>query len=315
MYFVLRRRLLKMNINSICYEAKENQIFNYNFLFPNKTLNFPAGWQKFKGHKTARFYWEKDNKVNLIKIRNLKSKHPASICQEHSYSVPVYEKQVWKVRAKLEAHHELWATIKIHFSSHSSSRLSCISLDFSVEPECDYYSGIVTVPQGMDYAMVEIGTSEKGTLWIESVSFKRIFPVDKFNMDAQGRFNINNVESVTRILEPVDVNGIFELVTPTRDFVEDVQANTTESYSTMQDVFHLATYSFCVINQGTTEAVVQMQLSPNGINWAEDPIADDHIDAGQMKILVYNRFARFVRLKYWTDSSTTNLLIYFQGQG
>ena len=58
-----------------------------------------------------------------------------------------------------------------------------------------------------------------------------------------------------------------------------------------------------------------MQLSPNGINWAEDPIADDHIDSGQLKILVYNRFARYVRLKYWTDNGITKLRIYFQGQG
>lgn len=303
-------------MNPICCEANENQIFNYNFVFPDRTLDFPTGWQKFKGHKTALFCWEEDNQHSFrIGIKNLTSKHPASICQDPLYSVPVYEKQVWEIGAKLGVHHELWATIKVHFSSRSSSRESSISLDFMIGPGYDYYSGIVNVPQGMDYALVEIGTSEKGTLWIKDVFFTRIFPVEKYNVDAQGRLNINNVESVTRILEPVDVNGTFELVRPTRDFVEDVTADTTDRYSTIQDVFHLATYSFCVINEGVTQAVVQMQLSPNGINWAEDPIADDHIDAGQIRILVYNRFARYVRLKYWTESGTTNLRIYFQGQG
>jgi len=121
--------------------------------------------------------------------------------------------------------------------------------------------------------------------------------------------------SLDFMLEPVDVIGTFDLVPPTRDFVEDVKADTAKRYSTIQDVFQLTTYSFCVLNEGATESVVQMQLSPNGINWGEDPIADDHIAPGQMKILVYNRFARYVRLKYWTDSGTTNLRIYFQGQG
>jgi hypothetical protein len=303
-------------MDTVGCEANENQIFNHNFVFPNRSLDFPAGWEKFRGHRTAIFCWEEDNKHNFrIKIKNQKSKHPASITQEPSYIVPVYEKQVWKVGAKLGAHHELWATIKINFSCKASSLVSSICLEFLVGPKCDFYSGIVTVPQGMDFAMVEIGTSEIGTLWIGDVLFKRIFPVDQYSVDAQGRLNINNVESVTRILEPVNVNGTIELVKPTRDFVEDVIADTADRFSTMQDVFQLATYSYCVINEGATEAAVQMQLSPNGINWAKDPIADDHIDAGQMQILVYNRFAKYVRLKYWTDSGTTNLRIYFQGQG
>jgi hypothetical protein len=305
-----------MHLNSVFCDTNKNQIFNPNFVFPNRTLDFPAGWEKFKGHRTAIFCWEEDNKHEFrIGIKNLKSKHPASISQEPSYIVPVYEKQVWEVGAKLRAHHELWATIKINFSCKASPLVSSICLEFLVGPKCDFYSGIVTVPQGMDFAMVEIGTSEIGTLWIGDVFFKRILPVDQYSVDAQGRLNINNIESVTRILEPVNVNGTFELVRPIRDFIEDVAADTTERYSTLQDVFNLSTYSFCVINEGAAHAVVQMQLSPNGINWVEDPIADDHIDSGQMKILVYNRFARFVRLKYWTDSDTTILRIYFQGQG
>ena len=262
------------------------------------------------------FCWQEDNKHSYkIGIKNLKSKHLASICQDPSYSVPVYEKQVWEIRTKLKAHHKLWATIKVNFSSQASPRESSKCLEFMVGPESEYFSGIVTVPPGMDFAIVEIGTSEVGTLWIADVFFQRIFPAEKYNTDAQGRLNINNVESVTRILEPVNVNGTFELVKPIRNIVENVTADTTDRFSTMQDVFQLATYSYCVINEGAAEAAVQMQLSPNGINWTVDPIADDHIDAGQMSILVYNRFARYVRLKYWTDSGTTNLRIFFQGQG
>jgi len=293
----------------------ENQVFNHNFIYPNDMVNFPAGWQIFKGHNTASFYWELDSKQNYrVGIKNKKNT-PASICQEPFYNIPVYEKQVWEIGAMLKVNHKSWATIRVHFTSRSFSRPLSISLDFLLEPICHNYSGIITIPQGADYAMLEIGIEEAGCMWIEDVNFKRVFPIEKYDMDARGRLNINNVESVTRILEPVDVNGTFELVKPNKDFVEDVKADTIKRHSTIQDVFNLSTYSFCVINEGTNEAVVQMQLSPNGINWAEDPIADDHIDSGQLKILVYNRFARYVRLKYWTDNGITKLRIYFQGQG
>ncbi|PKM77860.1 MAG: hypothetical protein CVU90_05270 [Firmicutes bacterium HGW-Firmicutes-15] len=303
-------------MESMCFEFENNQVFNHMFAYADKTGEFPAGWQKYRGRTTADFYWERDDKQNYcVKIKNRVSRLPASICQERSYRIPVYEKQVWQVGAAIKVNHEISAAIKVHFFSPSSSRVIYTSLDFMLEPERDFYCGIVTVPTGVDYALIEIGTSEAGMLSIIDVFFTRVFPVEKYDVDAQGKLNINNVESVTRIIEPVDVNGTFELVRTTRDFSEDVTADTTERSSTMQDVFHLATYSFCVINEGATEAIVQMQLSPNGINWAEDPIADDHIDAGQMRILVYNRFARYVRLKYRTDSGTTDLRIYFQGQG
>jgi len=303
-------------MESMCCEFENNQVFNHMFAFADKTGDFPAGWQKYHGRITADFRWERDDKQNYcVKIRNRVSRLSASICQERSYRIPVYEKQVWEVGAAIKVDHVLSATIKVHFFSPYSSRVLYTSLDFMLEPEQDFYCRVVTVPTGVDYALIEIGTSEAGTLSIIDVFFTRVFPVEKYDMDAQGRLNINNVESITRILEPVDVKGTFELVRPTRDFVEDVTADPTEKSSTIQDVFQLATYSFCVVNQGAVEAVVKMQLSPNGINWLEDPIADHHVKAGQMRILVYNCFARYVRLRYHTDSGTSILSIYFQGQG
>jgi hypothetical protein len=297
-------------------EFNDNQVFNHIFAFANKTEEFPAGWQKYRGRTTADFCWGSDDKqIFCVKISNRVSRLPASICQERSFRIPVYEKQVWEVGAAIKVDYVLSATIKIHFFSQYSSRVLYTSLDFMLEPERDFYCGIVTVPTGVDYALIEIGTSEAGTLSIIEVFFTRVFPLEKYDMDARGRLNIKSVESVTRILEPVDVNGTFELVRPTRDFSEDVTSDTTERSSTMQDVFHLATYSFCVINQGAVDAVVKIQLSPNGINWLEDPIANHHVEAGQMRILVYNCFARYVRLRYRTDSGTTDLAIYFQGQG
>ena len=303
-------------MDSIYCEANENQIYNHNFLYANKSCDFPEGWQIYRGSKSAKFSWEeKHGHSNRIRIINQLPMHPASIIQENFFAVPVYEKQVWEVGAVLKADHRLQAAIKIHFISRSYSRVIVRCIDFRLETKSDYCYGTLTVPAGFDYALVEIGTTEAGTVWIKDVCFKRVFPIGKYDTDARGRLNINTVESLKRIIEPVKVEGKFDLVRQTRDFVEDLTANPTEKTSTMQDVFYLATYSFCVINQGSVAALVRLQLSPNGMDWVEDPIADDHLDGGKMAILVYNRFARYVRLKYRTEDGSTLLKIYFQGQG
>jgi len=297
-------------------EANDNQVFNPSFVFSNRAGSFPEGWHKCRGRKTARFFWDKDEKQNnYIRIKNRFPKNSATIIQDRSYVIPVYEKQVWEVGAILKADRKLLATIKVHYIAPFSSRVLNSSLCFKLDSKCEYYLGIVTVPAGVDYARLEIGTLEAGTLWIESVSCRRVFPVDKYDRDGRGRLNINSVQSVKRIIETVDVKGKFDLVRQIRDFTEDLTADSSEKTSTMQDVFYLATYSFCVINQGCAAAILRIQLSPNGVDWVEDRIADDYVGPGQMAILVYNRFARYVRLKYWAEDGSTSLKIYFQGQG
>lgn len=301
--------------DSVCCEASDNQIFNHNFVFVNIAGDFPAGWQKCKGNTTADIYWEQDDKQTFsIKIINHLSKRLASICQQRSYCVPVYEKQVWEIGAILKVKHQLSATIKVHFISRHSRTLYS-SLDFLLEPGSDYYYGLVTVPSGADYACIEVGTQDVGTLGIEDVVFKRVFPIEKYDMDAQGRLNINTVDAVKRIIDPVNVIGNFELKRETRDVFEDVVAGSEKLTSRVQDVLHLATYTFCVINQGDVEAMVRMQSSPNGINWSEEKCADDRLEAGEMKILTCNCFLRYNRIIYWTEIDTSNMRIYFQGQG
>jgi len=302
------------NYNSVCYEANEDQVFNHNFVFANVAGDFPAGWQIYKGHKTADFYWEKDDKQDFsIKIRNRLSRRFASICQERSYCIPVYEKQVWEIGAILRVNKPLSATIRIHFISRSS-RVLYTSLDFLLEPGSNYYYGIVTVPAGVDYALLELGTSEAGTLWIEGVVFKRVFPVEKYDMDARGRLNINTVEAVKKIIDPVNVKGTFDLKRESRDVVEDVVAGPKKQASVLQDVLNLATYSFCVINQGNEDALFQLQISPDGINWVDNGLKT-RVGAGEIEVCSCNYFLRYIRLVYHTEKTITNLRIFFQAQG
>jgi hypothetical protein len=278
-------------------------------MFPNKLLDFPAGWYKHRAHDRSVIRW-KQNGNDTFKVVIKNYDHTlTSICQEDEYGIPVYEKQVWAIGALLGVHQAMYTTVRVHFKSRVSPRILSVSLNFMVEPGEDYYYGSITVPDGADYAVVELGTSSPGTLSIKNILFKRVFPTKRYNADSQGRLNINNVESVSRILEPV------ELVRPSRDFVEDVKVTATQKYSSTQDVLHLTTYSYSAINLGCSNIIYGMQLSPNGADWIEDPVADDHIAPGQMVILCYNRFARYVRLRLRTENCSSKLRIYFQGQG
>lgn len=295
-------------MSTVKLNSPDNQLFNHHFRFPNKSLDFPAGWHRHREHDRSVIRWKQDGDTFKVVIKNF-DHTLASICQEDEYSVPVYEKQVWEIGALLGAHQAMSATARVHFKSRVSPRILSVSLDFRVEPGDEYYYGSITVPDGADYAVIELGTASPGTLSIKNILFRRVFPVNWYNTDGQGRLNIKNVASVSRVVEPV------EIARPTRDVVEDIKVTATQKYSSTQDVLHLTTYSFSAINLGSGKVIYGMQLSPNGTDWIEDPVADNQIAPGQLVILAYNRFARYVRLKLQAENCSTKLRIYFQGQG
>ncbi|MDD3024598.1 MAG: hypothetical protein PHE26_11940, partial [Syntrophomonadaceae bacterium] len=260
-------------MNSLCYESQEdqifqhnsmlynnnlNEVFNHRFIFANSTGDFPAGWLKYRGSRSAEFFWEEDEKDGFrVKVRNRTAHQMASICQQRSFAVPVNEKQVWEIGAKIEVGIQLWAKIKVHYISDSSRVLSS-SLDFLLEPGSDYYSGLVSIPADVDCAYIELGSQQAGTLCIENVVFRRIFPVEKHNIDAQGRINLNTVEVIKKIIDPVKINGSVEVkgianvrvLKKSIDFLEDLITEPVYKYSTVQDISLLSLYSFCVVNQG-----------------------------------------------------------------
>lgn len=294
----------------------QNQVFNPHFIFANDNNDFAAGWQKYMGSKTANISWEKGHKeYNSIKIQNHLAHRMASICQQRPYRIAIYEKQVWEIGAQFKSDIHLSATIRVHFQINNT-RSIYTRLDFLLEPGSNYYYGLVLIPGSAEYAWVEAGTPEVGTLWIENVVFKRVFPIEKLDMDGRGRLNLGTVEAIQRIVEPVKLAGSLKLTRETRDVFEDITATPIKQTSRIQDVLNLNVYSFCVLNRGDAVAMVRMQLSPDGVNFMDAPMADELLEPGQMKVLTYNYFLKFNRLLCWTNNGeTTNLRVYFQGQG
>lgn len=295
-------------------ESQQNYIFNHDFCLPGPSGNFPMGWQKYKSGKTSSIDWNNDNNIASIRIKN-RTRLMTSICQQRLFSIPVYEAQVWKVGVICRSNEKLNATIIVHFVS-TSSRLLQTTLDFNIEPENEHYYSTVTINSGVDYAYIEIGLKEPGTIWIEDVEFSRVFPVDKFDADARGRLNINSVENIKRILEPVLMQGKIETVKQSKDIFEDVIAEPMYGNSSVQDVLNLDTYSYCVINLGDHNALVYVQISPDAVHWINEPNANNRIKPGQSKVLVCNNFLRYIRVVYQAENGgNTRLRIFFQGQG
>lgn len=308
--------------NSMHYNNNLNEVFNHRFIFANSTGDFPAGWQKYRGSRSAEFSWEEaENEGFSVKVRNRTAHQMASICQQRAFAVPVHEKQVWEIGAKIKVNLQLWATIKVHFIS-DASRILGSSLDFLLNPGSDYYSGIVSVPADVDYAYIELGTQQLGTLRIEDVVFKQVFPVGKYDIDAQGRININTVEVIKRIVDPVEIKGAVEVkgianvhvLKKSIDFLEDLITEPVCKYAKVQDISQLSLYSFFVINQGQSDALIQVQISPDGINWLDDG-PQIRVAPNNSQVLTANYFLRYIRLSCISAShKATNLKIYFQAQ-
>jgi len=297
------------------YKYSRNKIFNANFIYANTAGDFPAGWKQGRESKTSGVYWEEDEDQKYsIRIRNKSSNQMASIIQQRSYIVPVHEKQVWEVGAFIKVHNKLNAIIRVYFVYHYN-RVSYTSIKFCLEPGCRYYYDLLTIPAAVDYVYLEMGTKEIGTIWFSEVVCKQVFPSSEYNVDSQGRLNINTVEQIKKIIDPVTITGNIEIKRAGRDVFEDVIAASEILTSTVQDVLSFSTYSFCVINRGDYAVGVAIELSPNGIDWLRQS-EDNYVEVGQMKILVSDIFLRYIRLAYWTEKNCSSLIrIYFQGQG
>lgn len=300
----------------------DNQVFNPCFIYPNATNNFPAGWQKYQGKRFSSFEWLRDEGVkgSPIKIKNHFAKQRATIIQQRSFEIPVCDKQVWEIGAVMGTSRGCYACLVVHFTSSASASLVHKTILFSIEPGDErYYFDCVQIPPGVTSAYIEIGLQDAGTLWIDSVIFQKIFPVDKYDADC-GRLNINHVESVGQILEPLSIQQPISIrpvtiARETRDTHEEVIARSEHQFTPAQDVFNLNVYSYCIINSGNEPARAIIQLSPNGQDWLDENNTI-YIANKEKKIVVSQYFLRYIRLQYWTDSTKPTILqIYFQGQG
>lgn len=284
-------------------EMHKNQIFNHNFVFPNTSGNFPAGWGKYIESPLAVIYWQKDYKHHdCIMISNPFHGEKASIFQQTPFYVPVNKQELWEVGARFRVYRKIWAHITVHYVKNNIP-VSHNQIDFRLTPGARYYCRTISIPDGIDLAWLELGAEDSGQFWIENVVFTQLFPPSE-------SINVNTVEAVKQIIQPVKTEKL------TRDTVEDVNAGPILQTSNIQDVLKLSTYTFCVINQGDTPAKIQGQMSPDGIHFMGEAMADPLLEPGQIKALDFNYFLRYARVAYWTeDGNTTPLRVFFQGQG
>ncbi|WP_191204950.1 DUF6385 domain-containing protein [Paenibacillus terricola] len=101
-------------------------------------------------------------------------------------------------------------------------------------------------------------------------------------------------------------------------FVEQVYPNVRTTNELMplpaQATTHMTVYSYAVINEGDAPAVVQVQVGPDGLNYAAD--VEETIPAGRTGVIAVSRFLRFTRLAVRSlhEEQPTSLKVYFQAQ-
>jgi len=282
---------------------QENQIFNPDFETPNMSGNFPAGWEKYTQGPLAVIYWQKNYKHrHCIMISNPFHGEKASIFQQPPFYVPVGEQELWEAGARCRIYRKMRAVMTVHFLNNHIP-VSRQQLEFHLMPGIRSYSGSIHIPDDIDQAYLELGTEDSGQFWIENVFLSKRFP-------PPSTINVNTVEAVKKIIQPVKIEKL------TRDSVETGLAGPILQTSEIRDVLKLSNFTFGVLNEGLTAAWVQLQTSPDGIHFLDEPTSDLILPAGQIRGYTPNQFFRYARMLYWTeDGNTTPLRIFFQGQG
>jgi hypothetical protein len=164
-----------------------------------------------------------------------------------------------------------------------------------------YYNGLITIPEGVQWAFLEIGTEELGMLWIQEVLFM------KADSPCKHKINVGKVDTVRRILEPVKIKKHII------DMMEDVIATPEQHCTETQHVFLLNTSTYSVLNLGNVTAFIHMQCGPDGIHFLDEPIGEEQIEPNQLRFLACNYALPYVRLCFRTEADSTNLRIFLQG--
>nr|WP_275446157.1 DUF6385 domain-containing protein [Paenibacillus sp. ACRSA] len=96
-------------------------------------------------------------------------------------------------------------------------------------------------------------------------------------------------------------------------YVGAVTQNTTQPLPA-QDTSSLSMYTYGIVNRGEHPALVQIQVSPNAVDYAVD--SQEVIAGGQTKALVPQRFLHYTRLVIQSvqPDQPTRLDVYFQAQ-
>lgn len=111
------------------------------------------------------------------------------------------------------------------------------------------------------------------------------------------------------------LEGLLRINMSGRTYVQSVETVTALNVfdsTTPKDVSEVSVYSYGVHNTGAEGAIVQLQISPDGVTWTADNL-ECEILPGSLAVFTPNHFLRYVRLSYRSQSSNV-LVVWFQGQ-
>jgi len=111
------------------------------------------------------------------------------------------------------------------------------------------------------------------------------------------------------------LEGLVQIKMSGRKYVQSIETVTSSIFfvpTLPRDVSELSVYSYAVHNSGIEGAIVQLQISPDGVIWAEDNV-ECEIVSGALAVFTPNRFLRYVRLIYRSEFPNP-LKIWFQAQ-
>jgi hypothetical protein len=109
--------------------------------------------------------------------------------------------------------------------------------------------------------------------------------------------------------------GALKIQLNSRRFVdsrESIVADLSKEYTAAKDVSELTVYSFAIKNRGVAPALIHLEISPDGEDWAADSL-DLELQPGQLRVLVPQTFLRYIRVSYRAES-TVPLNVWFQAQ-
>lgn len=111
------------------------------------------------------------------------------------------------------------------------------------------------------------------------------------------------------------LEGLVQIKMSGRKYVHSSETVTTSKgfVATMpKDVSEVSVYSYAVHNLGTKSAIVQLQISPDGVAWTADSL-ECEILSEALAVFTPNCFLRYVRLIYRSEFHNP-LRIWFQAQ-
>ena len=81
-----------------------------------------------------------------------------------------------------------------------------------------------------------------------------------------------------------------------------------------QDTSNKAIYSYAVVNRGSEPVIAQVEIGPNGSDYATD--VEEIVPNGETAVVVPAKFQRYTRLlvKSMNAGKPTGITVYFQSQ-